>query len=155
MSASDCFERRLELPEREDSLELSGLTLAEEVVEPWILVGSDAGGVDTDGDGVDDAIALQGLEFVKPTLVVEGDVWGPSGIWGDPDLVWGDADDGEVGLVWVVDPVSFGIHPFKWKPFRDGELERLEDSAVDLADTLGVDYRFGYGCHFRRGVLGG
>ena len=155
VSASDCFERQLELPEREDSLDLSGLTLTEEVVEPWIQVATGVSGVDTDGDGVDDAIGFQGFEFVKPRLVVEGDVWEPSGIWGDPDLVWGDADAGEVGLVWVVDPLSFGIHPFKWKPFKNGELERLEDSAVDPADTSGVDYRFGYGCHFRRGVVNG
>ena len=77
-----------------------------------------------------------GYPFYKTIHVVaEGDRWSPSGIWGDP------VQD----MIWVVDPIHFGIHALKLSALKDGRIERHI-----AANTSEFDYRFNYNCHFRR-----
>ena len=65
--------------------------------------------------------------------VTQGHRWSPSGIWGDPD-----AD-----IIWVVDPIHFGIHALKLSALKQGRVERHI-----AADTAEFDQRFNYRCHF-------
>ena len=73
-------------------------------------------------------------------VVAKGDRWSPSGVWGDP------AQD----MIWVVDPIHFGIHALKLSALKDGLIERHI-----AADTSEFDYRFNYNCHFKRTRAGG
>ena len=43
-------------------------------------------------------------------VVAEGDRWSPSGVWADPDQ----------DMIWVVDPIHFGIHALKLSALKDG-----------------------------------
>ena len=70
-------------------------------------------------------------------VVAEGDRWSPSGVWADPDP---DQD-----MIWVVDPIHFGIHALKLSALKDGRVERY--IAADMSE---FDYRFNYNCHFGR-----
>ena len=79
--------------------------------------------------------------YQKMYVVAEGDRWSPSGVWGDPDP---DQD-----MIWVVDPIHFGIHALKLSALKEGRIERHI-----AADTAKFDYRFNYNCHFRRFVAG-
>ena len=65
--------------------------------------------------------------------VTQGHRWSPSGLWGDPD-----AD-----IIWVVDPIHFGIHALKLSALKQGRVERHI-----AADTAEFDHRFNYRCHF-------
>ena len=65
--------------------------------------------------------------------VTQGHRWSPSGLWGDPD-----AD-----IIWVVDPIHFGIHALKLSALKQGRVERHI-----AADTSEFDQRFNYRCHF-------
>ena len=65
--------------------------------------------------------------------VTQGHRWSPSGLWGDPD-----AD-----IIWVVDPIHFGIHALKLSALEQGRVERHI-----AADTSEFDQRFNYRCHF-------
>ena len=65
--------------------------------------------------------------------VTQGHQWSPSGLWGDPD-----AD-----IIWVVDPIHFGIHALKLSALKQGRVERHI-----AADTAEFDHRFNYRCHF-------
>ena len=65
--------------------------------------------------------------------VTQGHRWSPSGIWGLPD-----AD-----IIWVVDPIHFGIHALKLSALKQGRVERHI-----AADTSEFDQRFNYRCHF-------
>ena len=68
-------------------------------------------------------------------VVAEGDRWSPSGVWGDPVK----------DMIWVVDPIHFGIHALKLSALKDGRIERYI-----AAGTSEFDYRFNYNCHFKR-----
>ena len=68
-------------------------------------------------------------------VVAEGDRWSPSGVWGDPGQ----------DMIWVVDPIHFGIHALKLSALKDGRIERHI-----AAGTSEFDYRFNYNCHFKR-----
>ena len=68
-------------------------------------------------------------------VVAEGDRWSPSGVWGDPVK----------DMIWVVDPIHFGIHALKLSALKDGRIERYI-----AASTSEFDYRFNYNCHFKR-----
>ena len=68
-------------------------------------------------------------------VVAEGDRWSPSGVWGDPVK----------DMIWVVDPIHFGIHALKLSALKGGLIERHI-----AADTSAFDYRFNYNCHFKR-----
>ena len=46
--------------------------------------------------------------------VAEGDIWRPSGLWGDPGT----------DTIWVVDPSHFGIHALKLSALKQGRVER-------------------------------
>ena len=72
--------------------------------------------------------------------VTQGHRWSPSGIWGDPD-----AD-----IIWVVDPIHFGIHALKLSALKQGRVERHI-----AADTSEFDNRFNYRCHFSEGRASG
>ena len=65
--------------------------------------------------------------------VTQGHRWSPSGLWGNPD-----AD-----IIWVVDPIHFGIHALKLSALKQGRVERHI-----AADTAEFDHRFNYRCHF-------
>ena len=71
--------------------------------------------------------------FGDITGVAEGDVWRPSGLWGDPVS----------GTVWVVDPYHQGIHSLSLSALKQGRIERRVAS-----DTSELDFRFNYECHF-------
>ena len=73
-------------------------------------------------------------------VVAEGDIWRPSGLWGDVD------ED----TIWVVDPERFGIHPLKLSALKQGRIERHV-----APDSNSFDYRFNYNCHFSRDRVGG
>ena len=68
-------------------------------------------------------------------VVAEGDRWSPSGVWADPAQ----------NMIWVVDPIHFGIHALKLSALKDGRIERHI-----TADISEFDYRFNYNCHFKR-----
>ena len=74
-------------------------------------------------------------------VVAEGDVWRPSGLWGDGDP--------NQDTIWVVDPSHFGIHPLRLSALKQGRIEWRGASAS------GFDYRFNYNCHFSRDRVGG
>ena len=77
-----------------------------------------------------------GYPFYEDMYVVaEGDRWSPSGVWGDPVK----------DMIWVVDPIHFGIHALKLSALKDGRIERHI-----AANTNEFDYRFNYNCHFMR-----
>ena len=77
-----------------------------------------------------------GYPFYQDMYVVaEGDRWSPSGVWADP------AQD----MIWVVDPIHFGIHALKLSALKEGRIERHI-----AANTSEFDYRFNYNCHFMR-----
>ena len=78
-------------------------------------------------------------EYIE--VVAEGHVWGPSGLWGDPD------DD----TIWVVDPSHFGIHPLKLSALNQGRIER--HIRIPGVDT--IDRQFNYNCHFSSSRVGG
>ena len=65
--------------------------------------------------------------------VAEGDVWRPSGLWGEPGT----------DTVWVVDPSHFGIHALKLSALKQGRVERHV-----AASTSDFDQRLNYRCHF-------
>ena len=67
--------------------------------------------------------------------VTQGHRWSPSGIWGDPDP--------SKDMIWVVDPIHFGIHALKLSALKEGRVERHI-----AAGTSEFDYRFNYRCHF-------
>ena len=48
-------------------------------------------------------------------------------------------------MIWVVDPIHFGIHALKLSALEDGRIERYI-----AAGTSEFDYRFNYNCHFKR-----
>ena len=73
-------------------------------------------------------------------VVAEGHIWRPSGLWGDP---------GE-DTIWVVDPSHFGIHALKLSALKEGRIERRV-----AADTLGLEQRLNYQCHFKQGLASG
>ena len=73
-------------------------------------------------------------------VVAEGDIWRPSGLWGDVDK----------DTIWVVDPERFGIHPLKLSALKQGRIERHV-----APDSNSFDYRFNYNCHFSRDRVGG
>ena len=77
-----------------------------------------------------------GYPFYEDMYVVaEGDRWSPSGVWGDPVK----------DMIWVVDPIHFGIHALKLSALEDGRIERYIATG-----TSEFDYRFNYNCHFNR-----
>ena len=77
-----------------------------------------------------------GYPFYQNMYVVAvGDRWSPTGVWADP----------EEDMIWVVDPIHFGIHALKLSALKDGRVERHI-----AADTTEFDYRFNYNCHFKR-----
>ena len=53
-------------------------------------------------------------------------------------------------MIWVVDPIHFGIHALKLSALKDGRIERHI-----APDTSAFDYRFNYNCHFMRTRAGG
>ena len=65
--------------------------------------------------------------------VAEGDVWRPSGLWGEPGT----------DTIWVVDPSHFGIHALKLSALKQGRVERHV-----AASTSDFDQRLNYRCHF-------
>ena len=65
--------------------------------------------------------------------VTQGHRWSPSGIWGLP----------EAGIIWVVDPIHFGIHALKLSALKEGRVERHI-----AAGASEFDRRFNYRCHF-------
>ena len=73
--------------------------------------------------------------FQNEIIAAEGDVWSPSGLWGDSDT----------DVIWVVDTTHFGVHSLKLSELQAGVVER--HVAPDL-DTL--DLRMIQGCHFTR-----
>ena len=81
-----------------------------------------------------------GLPFGEIEGVAEGHIWRPSGLWGDP---------GE-DTIWVVDPSHFGIHALKLSALKEGLIERRV-----AADTLGLEQRLNYQCHFEQGRASG
>ena len=65
--------------------------------------------------------------------VAEGDIWRPSGLWGEPGT----------DTIWVVDPSHFGIHALKLSALKQGRVERHV-----AASTSEFDQRLNYRCHF-------
>ena len=85
-----------------------------------------------------------GYPFYQNMYVVAvGDRWSPSGVWADPD------PDPDQDMIWIVDPIHFGIHALKLSALQEGRVERHI-----AAGTSEFDYRFNYNCHFRRFVAG-
>ena len=117
----------IRVPHGSHALPLGEKPLPEERIEVFLGLG-----VDEDDE---DALVAKYLE-----VVAEGHVWGPSGLWGDPD------DD----TIWVVDPSHFGIHPLKLSALEQGRIEHL-----DPAGTNSHQGRFNYNCHFSRSRVGG
>ena len=77
-----------------------------------------------------------GYPFYQNMYVVAvGDRWSPTGVWADP----------EEDMIWVVDPIHFGVHALKLSALKDGRVERHI-----AADETEFDYRFNYNCHFKR-----
>ena len=77
-----------------------------------------------------------GYPFYQNMYVVAvGDRWSPTGVWADP----------EEDMIWVVDPIHFGVHALKLSALKDGRVERHI-----AAGTTEFDYRFNYNCHFGR-----
>ena len=77
-----------------------------------------------------------GYPFYQNMYVVAvGDRWSPTGVWADP----------EEDMIWVVDPIHFGVHALKLSALKDGRVERHI-----AAGTTEFDYRFNYNCHFKR-----
>ena len=82
-----------------------------------------------------------GYPFYQDMYVVaEGDRWSPSGVWADPAQ----------NMIWVVDPIHFGIHALKLSALKEGRIERHI-----AADTNEFDYRFNYNCHFKQNRASG
>ena len=73
--------------------------------------------------------------FRNEIIAAEGDLWSPSGLWGDSDT----------DVIWVVDTTHFGVHSLKLSELQAGVVER--HVAPDL-QTL--DLRMIQGCHFTR-----
>ena len=51
-------------------------------------------------------------------VVAEGDRWSPSGVWADP------VPDPDQDIIWVVDPIHFGVHALNLSALKDGRVER-------------------------------
>ena len=73
--------------------------------------------------------------FRNEIIAAEGDLWSPSGLWGDSDT----------DVIWVVDTTHFGVHSLKLLELQAGVVERHV-----APDLLTLDLRMIQGCHFTR-----
>ena len=73
--------------------------------------------------------------FRNEIIAAEGDLWSPSGLWGESDT----------DVIWVVDTTHFGVHPLKLSELQAGVVERHV-----APDDQTLDLRMIQGCHFTR-----